>query len=109
MKYKRVITLENNRVIAVKTVGIDCVLGEKDLVSDLGNYGEVMNKDGTFSEYVPTQKEIEVKSYEKEKQQTLFDLEQIEKEIKLGMKTQSDYEARQAKWLAYHNANNPYV
>jgi len=51
----RFITLKNNKVIATRQ-GKSIVKGE--IQSDIGKLGQVMNKDGTFSDYIPTEEEL---------------------------------------------------
>lgn len=45
----RVITLDaNNKVIGIKSIGENYELDENELVSDIGELGQIMKSDGTF-------------------------------------------------------------
>ena len=48
MKYKRVITLDGNKIVGTKEVGENCVLSDNDMLSDIGEIGQLMQEDGTF-------------------------------------------------------------
>lgn len=60
----RVITLDTNKVvIGVKNVGDTCVLGPNDIVTNLGEIGQIQQADGTFSAPVipqPTLEDVKV-------------------------------------------------
>ena len=45
----RIITLDSNKVItSVKDVGDNYVLGTNDLISDIGEIGQIQQNDGSF-------------------------------------------------------------
>lgn len=56
----RVITLDNNKkVIGYKLVGNDCALNENDIISELGDVGQIMQEDGSFITPDPTPIELQ--------------------------------------------------
>lgn len=65
----RVITLDNNRICEVKEMLPHYKLKENEMYSSLGEQGQVMNGDGTFSDYVPTQAELQAELDQKEIQE----------------------------------------
>lgn len=51
----RVITLDLNKIVtSVKNVGENCVLETNDLVSDIGEVGQIQQSDGSFITPTPT-------------------------------------------------------
>ena len=43
--------MKNNVIIGVKFVGDDCILGANDLISEIGDIGQIKQSDGTLSHH----------------------------------------------------------
>lgn len=60
----RIITLnENNKIVGVKKVGDNCILSFNDLISEVGEMGQIMQPDGTFID-APTEPQPNTPSIE---------------------------------------------
>ena len=73
----RVIKIENNRITGTKQVLPHYILQEGEIISTLGKLGQVANEDGTFSDYVPTQEELNAQRIE----QIKVELRQVTQDI----------------------------